>query len=83
MAVLNVRNLPAEVFARLRRRAAKAGRSTEAEAREILIAACREIEMRRPASDLQNLVDQLYGPAKPRRVVDSLLDARRQETAKE
>ena len=83
MAVLNIRNLPAEIYSRLRVRAAKAGRSMEAEAREILTGACREDGMRRPASDLQDLVDQLYGSAKPRRVVESLIDERRQEAARE
>jgi plasmid stability protein len=39
MAILNVRNLPDDVHAKLRVRAAKAGRSMEAEARAILIAA--------------------------------------------
>ena len=38
MAILNIRNLPDEVHANLRVRAAKAGRSMEAEARTILMA---------------------------------------------
>ncbi|MEX1205844.1 MAG: hypothetical protein WEB85_11395 [Dongiaceae bacterium] len=83
MAVLNIRNLPAAIYTRLRVRAAKAGQSMEAEAREILTAACREGDARRPAYDLQSLVDQLYGSAKPRRVVESLIDERRQEAATE
>ncbi len=41
MAVLNIRNLPEDVHARLRVRAAEAGRSMEAEAREILTTVCR------------------------------------------
>jgi len=41
VAVLNIRNLPAEVHARLRVRAARGGRSMEAEARAILAAVCR------------------------------------------
>ena len=40
MAVLNIRNLPDDVHARLRLRAAKAGHSMEAEAREILTTVC-------------------------------------------
>ena len=81
MVVLNIRNLPAEIYSRLRVRAARADRSMEAEAREILTGACREDEIRRPASDLQELVDQLYGSAKPKRVVETLIDERRQEAA--
>ena len=38
MAILNIRNLPDEAHANLRVRAAKAGRSMEAEARTILMA---------------------------------------------
>lgn len=40
MPVLNIRNLPAEVHARLRIRSARAGRSMETEARAILAVAC-------------------------------------------
>lgn len=39
-AVLTIRKLPDEVQAALRNRAAASGRSVEAEAREILTAAC-------------------------------------------
>lgn len=41
MAMLTVRNLPEEVHRALRARAAKHGRSTEAEVREILEAAVK------------------------------------------
>lgn len=41
MAMLRIRDLPVDVYARLRIRAARAGRSVEAEAREILSQACR------------------------------------------
>ena len=40
MAILNIRRLSDDVHARLRIRAARAGRSMEAEAREILARAC-------------------------------------------
>ena len=40
MAVLNIRKLPDEIHRRLRLRAAKAGRSMEAEARAILTEVC-------------------------------------------
>ena len=81
MAVLNVRNLPEEVHSRLRIRAAKAGRSMEAEARAILTAACRADE---PATtDLQSWVESLYGAKKPAEVVEALLAERRKESARE
>jgi plasmid stability protein len=79
MAVLNIRNLPDDVHARLRVRAAEAGRSMEAEAREILTTVCRADEAKRPASILQDLVDELYGADKPEGIVQSLLDERRRE----
>jgi plasmid stability protein len=75
MPVLNIRNLPAEVHARLRARAARAGRSMEAEARAILVAACMEEDSR--------WVAELYGAKKPRKVVESLIAERRRESAKE
>jgi plasmid stability protein len=83
MPVLNIRNLPAEVHARLRVRAARAGRSMEAEARAILTAVCTESESRRPASALQDWVDELYAARRPRKVVESLIAERRREGARE
>lgn len=84
MAILNIRNLPNEVHARLRLRAAKAGRSMEAEVRAILTAAVmREETLRLPPSVLQNWVDELYGPSKPANVVDDLIAERRREATGE
>jgi plasmid stability protein len=83
MPVLNIRNLPAEVHARLRVRAARAGRSMEAEARAILTAACLEGEPRRSAAALQDWVDELYAAKRPRRVVEAMIAERRRESAKE
>jgi plasmid stability protein len=79
MAVLNIRNLPNDVHARLRIRAAKAGRSMEAEARAILIEACKMENGIFTPSVLQAWVDQLYGYQKPANVVDDLIEERRQE----
>lgn len=79
MATLNIRNLPDEVHARLRLRAARAGRSMEAEARAILTAACAQ----EPVDTLQDWVDALYGTAKPTRVVEDLIEERRREAARE
>jgi len=83
MAVLNIRNLSDEVHRRLRLRAAKSGRSMEAEARAILTAACVAEKSRESASDLQDWVDGLYGTRKPRKVVERLIAERRKESSKE
>jgi hypothetical protein len=82
MTVLSIRNLPDEVHKQLKIRAAKAGRSVEAEARVILTAVVnQDLSLLRP-TDLQAWVDQLYGDNKPVNVVDSLIAERRQEAAK-
>jgi plasmid stability protein len=83
MPVLNIRNLPAEVHARLRVQAARAGHSMEAEARAILTTACLEGEPRRPAAALQDWVDELNAARRPRRVVEALIAERRREGAEE
>lgn len=86
-AVLNIRNLPDQVHAALRIRAAKAGRSMEAEAREILTRACQaDDELHEAASITRSLpdwVDELFGPDKPTNVVDALIAERRLEAARE
>lgn len=81
MAVLRIRNLPDDVHARLRIRAARAGRSMEAEAREILAEACRAGSSVRPATTLQEIVDDLHGSARPQDVVAWLISERRREAA--
>jgi hypothetical protein len=79
MAILNIRNLPARVHSWLRVRAARNGRSMEAEAREILGSLCDEDEGIRSADGVQEWVDSLYGKDKPRNVVDDLIAERRRE----
>jgi plasmid stability protein len=83
MAILNIRNLPDDVHAALRIKAAKAGLSMEAEARRILQEAC--IEKKEPASpsDLQALVQSLYGEQRPVDVTGDLIRQRRAEAEKE
>ena len=83
MAVLTIRNVSEDVRARLRLRAAKAGRSMEAEARAILAVACSKDEGARSAAFLQEWVDGLYGKRKPRRVVEHLIAERRKEAMNE
>ncbi len=86
MAVLNIRNLPDDVHARLRVRAAEHGRSMEAEARAILAAACSS-DSPEPAAvsveEIQKWVDELYGHDKPEGVVESLIEERREEARRE
>jgi plasmid stability protein len=82
MAVLNIRNLSDEVHARLRVRAAMAGRSMEAEARAILAEACKP-EAVVDAASLQAWVDGLYKGKRPTGVVDELIAERRREAAAE
>ncbi len=83
MAALTVRNLPDDVHAHLRIRAARAGRSMEAEARAILMAVCLADEVIQPPSVLQSWVDTLYQGNKPSAVTDDLIAERRQESAHE
>lgn len=83
MATLTIRNLPDDVHARLRVRAAKAGRSMEAEARAILNSACPDEPRLSTLDDVQRWVDELFGGNKPKNVVDELIAERRREAARE
>lgn len=83
MAAINIRNLPDDVHRRLRVRAARAGRSMEAEAREIITRACGAEAGHASAGDLQEWVDSLYGGRKPRHVVGDLIRERRAEAGRE
>lgn len=79
MAVLTIRNLPDKVRDQLRRRAAAAGLSMEAQARAILSKASRENATSETATSLQQWVDDLYRGDKPGTAVRDLLAARRRE----
>ena len=75
MAQLIVRKLEPEVVAELRKRAARHGRSMEAEHREILRGALRRGGRTRPLKDLLREMPEAGGdadfrrrPARPRRV---------------
>ena len=61
MAVVTVRNLPAETHRALRVRAARHGRSTEAEIREILEEAVRPAKRIKIGSELAALGRRLGG----------------------
>jgi len=80
MATLTIRNLPRDVHVRLRIRAARAGRSMEAEARAILAETCAPEKSGVSGGSIQEWVDQLYGEGKPRGVVEELLADRRRES---
>ena len=83
MAVLTIRNLPDNVRDRLRKRAAAAGLSMEAQARAILAKASLESVEQETGASLQKWVDQIYGGKKPSSTVKDLLLARRSEVRAE
>ncbi len=82
MAVLSIRNLSDDVHRRLRLRAARHGRSMEAEAREILAEAVTADEPLSPA-ELQQWVAERMGGTSGRGMVDELIAERRREAARE
>jgi plasmid stability protein len=82
MATITVRNLPEDVHRELRIRAARAGRSAEAEVRAILAEACKPAAGP-SASELQALVSELYGGNKPLHVVDNFILERREQAQRE
>ena len=83
MANLNIRNVPESVRKGLRLRAARKGRSMEAEARTILAGVVRG-ETGRPF-DPASLQDFICGwfKGKPPRLTDELIRQRRREARKE
>lgn len=84
MATLNIRRLPEDVHAKLRARAAKAGRSMEAEARMILADAVRENQPKPvDLDDLRAFMLRLYGGQLPSGVVADLIAERRREARRE
>jgi plasmid stability protein len=84
MATLNIRRLSEEVHAKLRVRAAKAGRSMEAEARIILAEAVQQPEPRPiDLAALRSFMTRLYGGKLPTRVVDDFIAERRREARRE
>ena len=84
MATLNIRRLPEDVHAKLRLRAAKAGRSMEAEARMILAEAVRQPEPKPvDLAALRAFMMRLYGGELPSGVVDDLIAERRREARRE
>lgn len=76
MAMLTVRNIPEEVHRALRARAARHGRSTEAEVREILQAAVKPEGRVKLGSLLADIGSQVGLTAKETAVFDSVRDSR-------
>jgi plasmid stability protein len=83
MATLTIRNLPDPVHQRLRVRAARAGRSMEAEVRAILTEACAPGTESASVQVVRDWVDRVYGTDKPTGVVEALIEERRRESARE
>lgn len=84
MHTVNIRKLPTSVHQRLRVRAAKAGRSMEAEARAIITkAVCGEVSHETPSVDLRDLISRMYDKKLPSHVVDDLISERCAEAQRE
>lgn len=83
MATLTIRQISEETKARLRERAAREGRSMEAEVRAILEAATRPQEPPSSPERLWALVDELYSDSRPENVVEDLIAERRQSAREE
>ena len=78
MKALCIRNVPAHVHTVLRLRAAKAGRSVEAEVRAILTEACG-VAPESGLDGLDDLVQRLYGDNAPKSASADLIAERRRE----
>jgi plasmid stability protein len=84
MATLTIPDLPPEVMEGLKARSIRNGRSIEAEALELITGALGPTRKQRLSFDeLQRLVDEIYGPNKPKNVVDEFIAERRREAGRE
>lgn len=79
MATLTIRNLPDDVRERLKIRAARRGRSMEAEVRAILCRASLEDDRENAFEALQSWVSHVYHARPPLGTVDALLAERRRQ----
>ena len=82
MSTLTIRNVPEHVRQWLRERAARNGRSMEAEVRAILEERSR-YEPQLSVEEVQAWIDELFGPNKPNNVVEELIAERRGESERE
>jgi plasmid stability protein len=83
MKVLNIRRLPDDIHARLRMRAARNGRSMEAEARDILSRAVRPDDTGRMIRELQAAVRRSYRGPRSKSVVEEFIAEKRLEAERE
>jgi plasmid stability protein len=84
MTTLVLTDLPKDVARGLRVRATRNHRSPEAEALAIIEAALTPEDTGLvTVDDLQRLVDEMYGPNKPKNVVDDFIAERRREARRE
>jgi plasmid stability protein len=91
MATLTIRNLPDDVHAALRVRAAKAGRSMEEEVRVMISEKAQSETVKRfdradaraAASEIRDLLRAANGGRMPRDSVDAFLADKRAEVARE
>jgi plasmid stability protein len=90
MPTLTIRNLPDAVYRKLRIRAAHAGRSLEAEVREILTGAealpAESPEPDNPLAELRAYIERSYkerGKRRPKSAVDELIRERRREAKRD
>jgi len=84
MAALNIRKLPDAVHAKLRIRAARHGRSMEAEARDILLRAVEaEVPLAAPSPDAMQAWFHVLADGCSAGMVDELIATRRAEAARE
>ena len=84
MPTLTLEDLPADVMRGLHVRATRNHRSPEAEVRAIIAAALDPEDKRLvTGEDLRKLIDEMYGPDKPKNVVDEFIAERRREARRE
>ena len=83
MKTLSIRSIPDEVHAKLRVRAARNGRSMEAEARALLEISVQGGEADKWVGEIQALAKRMSAKRKPNGMVDGLLEERRREVREE
>mgnify|MGYP000355235436 CR=1 FL=1 len=83
MKTLSIRSIPDDVHAKLRVRAARNGRSMEAEARALLEKSVAGGDADKWVGEIQTLAKQMSAKRKPRNMVDGLLEERRREVHEE
>lgn len=83
MATLTIRNVPAELRERLRIRAARHGRSMEAEVRALLARSVWEENDSQGKEDVRDFVRDLYAGRTPQNAAEELIRERRMEAERE